>query len=323
MHRKDFMKRMGMLTFGGSLFTEAMKANTLAMANTAPLRRIGVQLFTLPASLEKDFENTIAMLAGMGYKEIELFGPYPFSAESAKNNWKAISGFLGFSGSGYFGRTEKQLKSLFQENGLTVPAMHTDLETLETRMEYLGAAGDALGFRYVILPSIPEERRKTPDDYRRMAEVFNNIGQNAKREGLRFAYHNHGYGLNEREGVIPLQLLLDNTDPGLVFLEMDLFWHIAGKADPIAYMKKYKNRYQLMHVKDMKQIRTFSGEGAEVSQWMELFPNMAAAGEGAVDLKNIIPFARKYGVRHFFVENDLAKEPETALQTSIDFLKKL
>lgn len=323
MHRKDFMKRMGMLTFGGSLFTEAMKANTLAMANTAPLRRIGVQLFTLPASLEKDFENTIAMLAGMGYKEIELFGPYPFSAESAKNNWKAISGFLGFSGSGYFGRTEKQLKSLFQENGLTVPAMHTDLETLETRMEYLGAAGDALGFRYVILPSIPEERRKTPDDYRRMAEVFNNIGQNAKREGLRFAYHNHGYGLNEREGVIPLQLLLDNTDPGLVFLEMDLFWHIAGKADPIAYMKKYKNRYQLMHVKDMKQIRTFSGEGAEVSQWMKLFSNMAAAGEGAVDLKNIIPFARKYGVRHFFVENDLAKEPETALQTSIDFLKKL
>lgn len=323
MHRKDFMKRMGMLTFGGSLFTEAMKANTLAMANTAPLRKVGVQLFTLPASLEKDFENTIAMLAEMGYKEIELFGPYPFSAESAKNNWKAISGFLGFSGSGYFGRTERQLKSLFRENGLTVPAMHTDLETLETRMEYLGAAGDALGCRYVILPAIPEERRKTPDDYRRMAELFNKIGQNAKREGLRFAYHNHGYGLNEREGVIPLELLLDNTDPGLVFLEMDLFWHIAGKADPIAYMKKYKNRYRLMHVKDMKQIRTFSGEGTEVSQWMELFPIMVAAGEGAVDLKNIIPLARKYGVRHFFVENDLAKEPETALQTSIDFLRKL
>ncbi len=314
---------MGMLTFGGSLFTEAMKANTLAMANTAPLRKIGVQLFTLPASLENDFENTIAVLAGMGYKEIELFGPYPYSAESAKNNWNAISGYLGFSGSGYFGRTEKQLKSLFRENRLTVPAMHTDLETLETRMEYLGAAGDALGFRYVILPAIPEERRKTLDDYKRMAEVFNNIGQNAKREGLRFAYHNHGYGLNEREGVIPLELLLDNTDPGLVFLEMDLFWHIAGKADPIAYLKKYENRYQLMHVKDMKQIQTFSGEGAEVSQWMELFPNMVAAGEGAVDLKNIIPLARKYGVRHFFVENDLAKEPEAALQTSIDFLKKL
>lgn len=312
-----------MLTFGGSLFTEAMKANTLAMANTAPLRKIGVQLFTLPASLENDFENTIAVLAGMGYKEIELFGPYPYSAESAKNNWNAISGYLGFSGSGYFGRTEKQLKSLFRENRLTVPAMHTDLETLETRMEYLGAAGDALGFRYVILPAIPEERRKTLDDYKRMAEVFNNIGQNAKREGLRFAYHNHGYGLNEREGVIPLELLLDNTDPGLVFLEMDLFWHIAGKADPIAYLKKYENRYQLMHVKDMKQIQTFSGEGAEVSQWMELFPNMVAAGEGAVDLKNIIPLARKYGVRHFFVENDLAKEPEAALQTSIDFLKKL
>jgi len=314
---------MGMLTFGGSLFTEAMKANSMALANTALLRKIGVQLFSLPASLEKDFESTISMIARMGYREIELFGPYPYSAESAKNNWKAISGYLGFSGSGYFGRTEHQLKTLFHENGLTVPAVHTDLETLETRMEYLGAAGDALGFRYVILPAIPEERRKTVDDYKRMADVFNNLGQKAKQEGLRFAYHNHGYGLKERDGVIPLELLLDNTDPGLVFLEMDLFWTIAGKADPAAYLKKYKNRYHLMHVKDMKPIRTFSGDGEEASQWMELFPYMAPAGAGAADLEAIIPLARKYGVRHFFVENDLAKEPETALQLSIDFLKKL
>jgi sugar phosphate isomerase/epimerase len=323
MHRKDFMKQVGLLTFGSSLFTEAMMANLPAMAKNPLLKKIGVQLFSVPASLEKDFEGTISMLAEMGYREIELFGPFSYSAYSAKERWNAVTPMLGFNGSGYFGRSEKQIKGLFEAYGLSIPAIHTDLDTLENKMDHLGAAGDVLGFKYVVLPSIPDERRQTLDDYKKMAEVFNNIGNKAKKAGLKFAYHNHGYGLSEVEGQIPLHLILDNTDPDLVFFEMDLFWTIAGKADPVAYLEKYKNRYRLMHVKDMKEQKTFSGDGGDASQWIELFPNMTTAGDGVVDLETILPVARKNGVRHFFVEQDMVNEPEIALQKSIDYLKAL
>lgn len=323
MHRKDFMHRLGLLSFGSTLFTDRMLANMHRLENHPLLKNIGVQLFSVPAFLEKDFEGTIGMLAEMGYSEIELFGPYPYSADSAKAGWKAMAGMLGFSGSGYFGRTEKQLMGLFRNYGLRIPAIHTDLDTLENKMDSLGEAGDVLGCTYVVLPAIPDERRKTLDDYKRMAEVFNKIGKEARSNGLKFAYHNHGYGLSETDGLVPLELLLDHTDPHLVYLEMDLFWTIAGKADPIRYLRKYKNRYRMMHVKDMKQIQTFSGDGGDPGQWMELFPNMTSAGQGAVDLETIIPEAKKNGVRHFFVEQDLVKDPATALKQSIEFLRTL
>ncbi len=323
MDRKNFMQQLGMITFGGALYSKSMMANMSAASPTALLNKIGVQLFSLPASLEKDFEGTIAMLAGMGYREVELFGPYPYSAQSAKKSWDAITPMLGFKGSGYFGRTENQIKNLFREYKLSIPSVHTDLDTLMNKMERLGEASDVLGFQYAILPAIPEDRRKTLDDYKKMAEIFNGIGEEARKAGLRFAYHNHGYGLSEMEGQIPLQLLFDQTDPDLVFLEMDLFWTIAGRANPVEYLKKYRNRYRLMHVKDMKQIQTFSGDGGDPSQWMELFPNMTSAGEGAVDLATIIPAAKKNGVKHFFVEQDIVKDPAIALKTSIDYLKKL
>ena len=76
---------------------------------------------------------------------------------------------------------------------------------------------------------------------------------------------------------------------------MDLFWTIAGRADPIVYLEKYPGRYRAMHVKDMKEIKTFSGDGGDASQWIALFPNMTSAGDGVVDLKAIIPAAVQHG----------------------------
>jgi sugar phosphate isomerase/epimerase len=323
MDRKDFIKQVGILGLGSTIIPQNTLANISPWVEARVLKKIGVQLFSLPTSLENDFEGSIAMLAAMGYREIVLYGPYYFSTPPAKERWKAVTPMLGFKGSGYFGRTENQIKDLFESHSLSIPAIHTDLDTLEKNMPRLGEAGAALGFTYVILPSIPDERRQSLDDYKRMAEVFNGIGENAKKEGLRFAYHNHGYGLSEVDGQIPLHLIFDNTDPDLVFFEMDLFWTISGKADPVEYLKKYKNRYHLMHVKDMKELKTFSGDGGNASQWIELFPNMTTAGDGVIDLEAILQVAKKNGVRHFFVEQDMVENPEQALKSSIQFLKTL
>lgn len=323
MNRKDFVKQLALLTTTGAMLPRSVFASVGGLKSNEILETIGVQLFSLPASLENDFKGTIAMLAALGFTEIELFGPYPYSSESGKKHWEAISPMLGFSGSGYFGHSESDVKRIFKEYGLKVPSIHTDLDTLENNMTDLGKARETIGFEYVVLPAIPDERRKTLDDYKKMAETFNSIGKQAKDVGLKFAYHNHGYGLSEVGGIIPLQLILDHTDPELVFFEMDLFWTISGKADPIAYFEKYPNRYRMMHVKDMKENKTFSGDGGDASQWIPLFSNMTSAGSGVVDLKTIIPTAKKYGVKHFFVEQDMVTDPQIALKNSIDYLKTL
>ena len=315
--RRDFIYQSAALTAGVTLLSSE------SIFEAALLNRIGIQFFSLPKLLEKDLKGTLAMLSKMGYQEAELYGPYSFSTAAAIERWKSVTPALGFSGSGFFGHTVGEMKSMLSDTGISVPSLHTDLDTLQHAMGSLSEGANALGATYVILPAIPDDKRKTLDDYRKMADAFNRIGEAAKKSGVSFGYHNHGYGLKEMEGKIPLEVLLDNTDPKLVYLEMDLFWTTAGGADPVALLEKYKNRYMLMHVKDMSKLMRFSGDGGNASQWIELFPYMTTAGNGVLDLKKILTKAKESGVDHFIVEQDIVAEPEVALKKSIDYLKSL
>jgi sugar phosphate isomerase/epimerase len=317
MNRREFVKHSAVLSATGLLFSSEIPGQSRL------IEKIGIQFFSLPKLLEKDFEGALKMLSKIGYREVELYGPYTFSPDAEKKEWDSITPSLGFKGSGFFGHTVTEVKSLLNQNNLTAPSMHADLDTLRSRMDKLGEAAHVLGTEFVTLPAIPEEKRKTLDDYRKMAETFNQIGEAAKKVGVKFAYHNHGYGLKEKDGQIPLKLILDGTDPSLVFLEMDLYWTTAGGADPIAYLDAYKNRYRLMHVKDMSKKVQFSGDGGDPQQWIELFPYMTTAGNGVIDLKTILPKAKENGVQHFIVEQDMVAQPEVALKKSFDYLASL
>ncbi len=310
--------------------SSSVKASTAAFLfssgnfNASPLlEKIGIQFFSLPKMLDTDMAGALSMLSKIGYKEVELYGPYPFSSPSAIERWNAVTPSLGFKGSGYFGHTDVELHKMMQDNGFSVPSVHTDLDTLQTRMGKLGEAAQILGNEYVVLPSIPQENRKTLDDYKKMADSFNKIGESAKKEGIKFAYHNHGYGWKEVNGQIPVELIFANTDPSLVFFEMDIFWTTAGGKDPVALLEKYKNRYSMMHLKDMKEKVHFSGDGGDPKQWIELFPYMTSAGNGVLDLKSIISKAKENGVKYFFVEQDMVNDPQKALKASFDYLASL
>jgi sugar phosphate isomerase/epimerase len=316
MNRRQFIASSAALTSTAFIAGQEVFASPL-------LKDIGIQLFSLPKVLEKDFGAGVQMLSAMGYREIEMYGPFPFSSKKAIDRWATITPSLGFSGSGYFGKSGKEVHAIFTENKISVPSIHTDLETLRHNMSQLAEAAKTIGFTYVTLPAIPEENRKTLDDYKKMVDEFNVIGEQAKKSGLRFAYHNHGYGMQEMEGKVPLHLIIEKTDPNLVFLEMDLYWTVAGGGDPVKYLQNYPNRYKMMHVKNMKQKVRFSGDGGDPKQWIELFPYMATADDGVFDLKSIIEAAQKSGVKHFFVEQDMVKDPEIALKKSIDYLKSL
>ena len=314
MNRRQFLSRSAALVAAGS--------SNFAAAGAA-VRRFGLQLFSIPKMLEKDFRAGIAFVAGLGYSEVELYGPYPFSAPEAIARWSAVTPQLGFSGSGFFGLTAAQVRAILGEHRIAAPSLHTDLLTLQTRMASLAEAAHVLGANYVVLPSIPAQKRKSLDDFKRMAEDFNAIGAEAHRYGVRFAYHNHGYGLQDLQGQVPVQLLLQQTDPARVFFEMDVYWTTAGGADPVQYLKDYPTRYKMLHLKDMKELRHFKGDGGDPSQWIELFPYMTSVGDGVLDIKGIVTQGRRSGVEHFFVEQDMVADPEVALRRAADFLQKL
>ena len=115
-------------------------------------------------------------------------------------------------------------------------------------------------------------------------------------------------------------LFSERTDPSLVYLEMDIFWTTAGGADPIKYLDKNTGRFKLMHVKDMKKQVRFSGDGGNPKQWMELFLYITDAGSGVLDLENILSHAKKSGVEHFIVENDVIVNPKESLEKGYKYV---
>src|SRR5580698_2059357 len=256
MNRRDFL----------SVTSLVLASSALGVASARSKQALGVQLFSIPKMLEKDFRQGIAFVAGLGYSEVEFYGPYAFSAPESIARWKSITPQLGFSGSGFFGLSAQQVRSTLNDNRVAAPSMHTDLTTLQQGMGALAEAAHVLGATYVVLPAIPQDKRVTLDDYKRIADIFNSIGAQARSHGLKFGYHNHGYGLHEMEGKIPLQIILKQTDPNLVFFEMDIYWTTAGGADPVQLLRENPTRYKMLHLKDMKELRHFKGNGGDPSQ---------------------------------------------------------
>ena len=317
MRRRQFLKNSSLLAATSLVSTQSL------FAQNGLIDKVGLGLFSIPKILDTNMTAAIELMASLGYQEFETFGPYSFSAEKAKASWAKVTPQLGFSGSGFFGKSTAEFKKIIKANGISVPSMHTDLETLSTKMGALAEAANELGAKYVVLPAIPEEERKSLDDYKRLAALFNKIGAEAKKYGIRYAYHNHGYGLKKVNGRMPLDIILEQTDPAYVFFEMDLFWTYAGGADAISLLKNNSGRYKMMHIKDMKESKHFEGNGDNASEWIPLFPYIANAGEGIFDLPKIIKTAKDNGMEHFFVEQDKVDHPEIALKKSCNYLKSL
>ena len=316
-NRRQFLQNSSLAVAASFIST-----NTL-IAQYGLIDKIGLGLFSIPKILDTNMESAIELMATLGYKEFETFGPYSFSTEKAKASWAKVTPQLGFKGSGYFGKTGTEFKKIIKANGITVPSMHTDLDTLCTKMGALAEAANDLGAKYVVLPAIPQEERKNLEDYKRLAALFNKIGAEAKKYGIRYAYHNHGYGLKVENGKMPLDIILEQTDPTYVFFEMDLFWTYAGGADAISLLKNNSGRYKMMHIKDMKESKHFEGNGDNASEWIPLFPYIANAGEGIFDLPTIIKTAKENGMEYFFVEQDKVENPAIALKKSCAYLRSL
>lgn len=247
-----------------------------------PLKHIGIQLYSVRRELARDFEGTLASLASIGYKEVEF--------------------------AGYFDRRPEDVKAILARHGLRAPSSHATIDTLRKEWAPTLEAANIIGHRYVVIPWIPEESRRTVDDLKRQAAEFDRLGEQAKRAGVRLAYHNHDFEFVPVEGRIPYDLLLAETDPANVVFELDLMWITKGGKDPLHYFTQYPGRFELVHVKD-------STGGPEYRH--------VDVGRGTVNFRRILARRRQAGIRHYFVEHDDPADPLAFARASYSYLKRL
>lgn len=254
------------------------------------IAKVGIQLYTVRDLMKQDFEGTLAKVAQIGYREVEF--------------------------AGYFDRTPEQVRAVLDKNGLAAPSCHVGYDnTADDKWGATLQTVKAVGHQYVVCAWIPEEARKTADDWKRVCDRFNKAGQAAQAAGVQFAYHNHNFEFAPlADKQIPYDLLLAGTDSKLVQLEVDLFWITFAGADPVSYFMKYQGRFPMVHVKDMMKKPTPDVTPDKV---------MVDVGKGSIDWKAIFLHSGHAGIQHYFVEYDQPPQPLADIKTSFDYLSGL
>ena len=258
------MRRRQVFHALGAAFAASALGASLGGSNAfAQVRRVerpGLQLYTLWQAMAEDFEGPLARVAEMGYSEMEF--------------------------AGYYGRDAATARETLDANGLVSPASHIQLNIIRENLAQEIDFAAALGQRFLVVPALPGNERSL-DDYRRHAETLNNAGEQCRRSGLKMGYHNHDFEFEPTDGRIPYEILLEDTDPELVDMELDLFWIVHAGHDPLAWFAAHPGRFSMLHVKD----RTADGVMADV-------------GSGAIDFATIFAQAQTAGIEHYFVEHD-------------------
>ncbi len=292
--RRSFLKLTGGLAAAWALAPacklmqkdeEKKKTEEVLAKAGLSLSAFGLQLYTLRDELPANPKEILKQVAGFGYKQIE--------------SYEGKDGM-------FWGLGNKGFKSYLDELGMTIVSSHCDMNT---DFERKAAEAAEIGMKYLICPWIGGQ--PSIDAYKKMAETFNEKGDICRKNGIRFAYHNHDYSFAELEGQIPQNVMMDNTDPSLVDFEMDIYWVVTGNHDAEAYLKKYKDRFRLCHVKDRKVDAAGKGETCII-------------GEGIIDFPKILKTAQENGMQYFIVEQEQysGTTPLKAVEANAAYMKK-
>jgi sugar phosphate isomerase/epimerase len=174
------------------------------------------------------------------------------------------------------------------------------------------------GFSYLVYPYVPPQERNGVEGIKRLADNLNKSARDANANDLKVCYHNHAFEFEPVGGKTLLATLLDETDPKLVGLELDIFWVVTGGHDPLEMFTKYGNRIQLVHLKDRaKPTEPRYNENVPRDTFKEV-------GHGSIDIPAVLKAATDAGVKHFFVEQDATPgDPVDSLRQSYQYLQNL
>jgi sugar phosphate isomerase/epimerase len=276
-----------------SLIASAAAVRVAPLWQGGQKKALGVQLWTIREYLKKDLTGSLARLAKLGYNEIEVFD---------------------YDGT-YWGKSPKEFSKICNDLGLTIISSHYFTGRHNPALKGSLVNGwdkaiedaAAMNIRYMICAWLYKEERTSLDLYKALADMLNKAGEACSKYKIQFGYHGHNFEFPPIDGVVPYDLLLQNTDKELVKMEADLYWITRAGVDPVEYFKKYPGRFPLWHVKDMER-------GSE---------QFAEVGHGVIDFDRIFAQRNTAGLQHWFVEQDqTSREPFESLAMSRDYILK-
>ena len=251
--RRHFLKAACALSAVGVL--SCSKKESEMGQKTIPL---GVQLYSVRTECEKDFPGTIQKIAGIGYAGVEFAGFYGYSAPD--------------------------IKKILDDNGLACCGSHTQLtalapDTIDATIDF----NAVLGNKYLIVPWLPEEKRQTVDDWKKLAEEFNVLAEKVKAQGMLVGYHNHDFEFKPIDGQLPWDVFAQNTNDDVI-LQLDTGNCMHGGGDAIATLKRYPGRATTIHLKEFSETN----------------PN-AILGEGDVAWQQVFEFCESLGGTEWYI----------------------
>jgi sugar phosphate isomerase/epimerase len=283
--RREFLKTAGLLSSGlmlTGLGSSLAGCSSAKGGNASAMREsFGLQLYTLRDVLPKDVKGVLKQVADFGYKEIEGY-----------------EGTMGL----FWGMKNTEFKKYLDDLGMKMVSSHCNWKE---NFEQKAAQAAEIGMSYLFCPYLGPN--KELDFYKKAAEDFNKNGEIAKKAGIRFGYHNHDYSFKPVEGQLPQDVMMQNTNADAVDYEMDIYWVVAAGQDPVAWFKKYPNRFKLAHVKDRK--------GNE----------SVVAGTGTIDFPTILKEGQKQGLKHFIIEQEAytGTTPINAVRDNAVYMKNI
>ncbi|HTV07001.1 MAG TPA: sugar phosphate isomerase/epimerase [Acidobacteriaceae bacterium] len=295
---RSVSRRSFLTTAALAAAASTLPARGLFAAESAPL--IGLQLYSARNALARDFPGTLKRIAAIGYREVEAAGFYNHSASD--------------------------VKQMMADAGLHCVSAHYSLADLLKSTDAIIAYAKTLGLEYVIcsapwaanpahLENYPGGswqgilHAMTLDDWKWNAEQFNQMGRKMQEAGLKFGYHNHTMEFRPESGSTGYRILLLDTDPRCVTLELDCGWAIAAGQDPAKMLRLHPGRFSMLHLKDLTAAPAATDPSDRVS---------TEIGYGVVDYRPIFEAAKVSGIRHYFVEQEDFDKPVFQALT-IDF----
>lgn len=259
--RREFLK---MLSLGTLIPLSSMKTFG---STFNPKKKLGAQIYSFRDLIRTDLWGTLDAISKMGFTGIE---PY------------------GFDGN-FFGLGAREFRKKCSDLGLEIYGTHTGIT--EANAVYFAEQAIEAGMEFLILPSMMGRPITTIAHYQRIAEEMNRIGEICNQHKVRFAYHNHDFEFRPIDGILPYDVLLNETEPSLVSFQADTYFFAKVGLDLIDFFSAHPGRFSSLHVKDLG----FDGESCIV-------------GNGVVDFKAITQAGKLAGVELLVYEQENCAE---------------
>lgn len=284
MNRRKFITKTGVLG-AAALFSNVACANM-----DEPKYKLGLQLFSVNEDMNRDPIGTLKAVKEMGYEDFEVFG---FDSEQGT----------------YYGQPATSFKQALEDMELTVSSGHYGFapyldkspDELKRFVDACIKGAHTLGMPYITWPWLAPEQR-TLENFKLLAGKLNLIGEQVKAAGLQFAYHNHGFEFTDHDGENGYDIILRDTDPELVKLQIDMYWVMhSSQTTPKELIRQQPGRYVMWHIKDMDKVSR---------DYTEL-------GNGSINYHDILPSPKTSGLEYFYLEQG-GNFTHNALQSAAD-----